>query len=74
LADKRDLKEKLIESLVINTISTAIISKDENEPFYLKKQFEAYQNILHSLRIFAKGEEKELIMDKKQSKNLELNA
>jgi hypothetical protein len=50
---------------VINTISTAIINRDENGDFYEKKQFEAYQNILQSLKIFAKGEEKELMIEKK---------
>ena len=55
---------------MINTISSAIINKDENEGFYEKKQFEAYQTILHSLKIFWKGEVKELIVDKKESKKL----
>ena len=53
---------------MINTISSAIINKDENGGFYEKKQFEAYQKILQSLRIFSRGEEKELIVDKKESK------
>ncbi len=53
---------------MINIVSSAIINKDHNGGFYEKKQFEIYQNILHSLRIFSKGEESDLLMYKKESK------
>ncbi len=56
VADDREIKDKLMESTVVEIIFSAIVNQQANSDFFSKKQLEIYQNILYGLKIFQKGE------------------